>query len=346
MNSLRRRSRILVVATAFASLGYTFLATLLHTSSYYDERCIPLPDWCVKAINTNCVIQHLNPNAHYHKLVDCIAPQYVALKLALSNESCIISCGTRCEVFKELRLLNEQNQSRFFEKEAEYCFDKRPVIELPAPKDVDVDIRRHGALWIAEDVAKIHNVDIVGLNVLLVNREGTRSFESKSFEKLTDSITSLIHPTGGLVTFYHGNETGRQTMKLFRRADAIIAYHGAAAGNLLFSRPQVIFLELSTYTDLSSKYSWRTNTRTLLPIRPDIISIVHFLPLNTITSSMTLDALAAAENKDQFVKGLQNISIIDSELEKITLKLKVELSKHWNLSIQPNESVIHRPTES
>ena len=209
------------------------------------------------------------------------------------------------------------------------------MIELPAPKDVDVHIRRHGALWIAEDVAKIHNVDTVALNVLLVNREGTRSFESNSFEKLSDSITSLIRPTGGVVTFYHGNETGRQTMKLFRRADHI-AYHGAAAGNLLFSRPQVIFLELSTYTDLSSKYSWRTNTRTLLPIRPDIISIVHFLPLNTITSSMTLDA-CAAENKDQFVKGLQNISIIDSELEKITLKLKVELSKHWNLSVQPTK---------
>ena len=86
--------------------------------------------------------------------------------------------------------------------------------------------------------------------------------------------------------------------------------------------------ELSTYTDIDSKKQWRSNTHTLIPIRPDIISIVLFTAGN-IVSNATLTALCGTENKDKFIKSLRNIRLVDLEIEAITTKLKTVLSVQW-----------------
>lgn len=320
----------MLLRTLFILLTFGILKVLSLRRRAPGHVCLKLPEWCVETINTTCLTK-MNPDAHYHRLVDCLVPEYLALKKAATSTACVIGCGSRCEYLRYLVVLNEEkNQTRFFKDSYEHCTDFHAItIHEPRTKDLDLQTRLQGAALLADDVSKSINFDSARLHVLVVSRKDSRSFEPESLKRLMKSITSIIRPIDGQLEIYHGDESLERTISLFHRADVVIMFHGAAAGNLVFSRSNVIFFELSTYTDVDSKKQWRSNTHTLTPIKPDIISIVYYLPLRTIVSNATLTELCGTENKDKFVKSLRNIRLVDSEIEAIATKLKTVLSVQW-----------------
>ena len=90
-------------------------------------------------------------------------------------------------------------------------------------------------------------------------------------------------------------------------------------------REHAIFFEISTYTDKNSEIKWRSNTNTLLPIRPDIVPIVHYMPVHEILAETTIAELEDSENRDQFIKSIRNITLSVEFCTRVSVELKAAL---------------------
>ena len=103
---MRWRSRV-SLRTLFILLTFGILKVLSLRRRFPGHVCLKLPEWCVETINTTCLTK-MNPEAHYHRLIDCLVPEYLALKKAATSTACVIGCGSRCEYLRYLVVLNEE----------------------------------------------------------------------------------------------------------------------------------------------------------------------------------------------------------------------------------------------
>jgi len=85
--------------------------------------------------------------------------------------------------------------------------------------------------------------------VLLVQRHGTRGF-CQSREILEVLQTAY---RGHILNVYEGNESVRDTIRLFYQADIVLGYHGAGLTNLMWSRKSTIALEWSLFSTFESQ---------------------------------------------------------------------------------------------
>lgn len=131
----------------------------------------------------------------------------------------------------------------------------------------------------SQELAVRTNLNVTAsVNILIVVRKGTRSFDPKILEALKRRASQLANDTE--IILYTGAEQDARVVQMFYSADVIILFHGAAAANLYFSRENVICVEISTYRDLNSTIMWRNNLRLIMQHRPDIIAFNMYLPLD------------------------------------------------------------------
>lgn len=273
----------------------------------------------------------MNPEAFYHRLLDCFVSEYADVReLLLQNSStCIVGCGTRCSLYAALHTHRVASHQLF--EEDGYCDAVRPTFAyVNVSKHELLSVRRKGANMIIRDVFNTTRPKSTLLNVVLVNRATTRSFEPSSFARLTQRVSSFLHNIGE-VSFFFGNETDSETISKFAKADAVIMFHGAAAGNMIFTRPGTVLLELTTYTDTNSTKPWRANSNTMLPVRPDLLWIIHHLSIMDIANEESIKRLSVASDKDRFVKSLENIFLPEAQLDLVVEKLAYALQNKTRL---------------
>ena len=311
-------------------------STFLETYKYVflnkenKQACArPFPSWCKSMISIPCKTKH-HPAAHYHKLVDCLIPEYATLKQAVKlfgTSTCVVGCGKRCVYLEQLMLLNQSNkESRFFTEQGSYCFDSRSHINITElGNHYNIREYKRSASQLRADMESVFRANQSQHNVLVVSRQETRSFAPETLSVLVGLIRTAVQPFGGSVDVYYGNETVKKTMLLYRNAAAVVMFHGAAASNMIFCREHAIFFEISTYTDKTSEVKWRSNTNTLLPIRPDIVSIVHYMPVHEILAETTIAELEDSENRDQFIKSIRNITLSVEFCTRVSVELKAAL---------------------
>ena len=323
---------LVLLLLLFIFFKFSAVSILLNKYRYPFPRkgicSVPFPSWCDSVISTPCQTR-MHPAAHYHKLVDCLIPEYATLKQAVKdfgNSTCVAGCGKRCVYLELLRLLNQsKKETRFFEEQSAYCLDSRPHINIAELEKPGIHELKRSALQLRIDIPSAFRTGSSMYNVLIVSRHDTRSFASTTLRTLMGSIRSVVQPYGGIVDLYHGNETVKKTMSLFHNAAAVVMFHGAAAGNMIFCRKHTIFFEISTYADAASRVKWRSNKKTLIPIRPDLVPIVHYIPVHDIVAEATIHALEESENKDQFVKSFRNITLTDEFCTRIAVELRAAL---------------------
>jgi len=323
---------LLVLLLLFIFFKFSVVSILLNKYRYHFTSkgicSVPFPSWCDSMISTPCQTR-MHPAAHYHKLVDCLIPEYATLKQAVKlfgNSTCVAGCGKRCVHLELLQLLNQsKKETRFFEEQSAYCLDSRPHVNIADLGKPGIHELKRSASQLRIDIPSVIRASSSMYNVLIVSRHGTRSFASTTLRALIRSIRPVVQPYGGMVDLYHGNETAKKTMSLFHNAAAVVMFHGAAAGNMIFCRKHTIFFEISTYADATSRVKWRSNTKTLLPIRPDLVPIVHYIPVHDIVAEATVRLLEESENKDQFVKSFRDITLTDEFCTRIADELRAAL---------------------
>ncbi len=95
-----------------------------------------------------------------------------------------------------------------------------------------------------------------------MSRQKTRRFRDEK-----DLLAALDHNFGrGNILVYQGSENFSQTVGMFKRACAVVGYHGAGALNMFFTPPGTLCLEVVIFETSSSGASshwrpWRTNRR-------------------------------------------------------------------------------------
>ena len=321
----KRRLSMYVVAGLYV-LSYAYSVQPYNDSRSLRARgCVAPANACSRVISASCQTG-MNPEAFYHRLLDCFVSEYADVRGLLQQNSsvCIVGLGTRCSLYAALQV-HRLAFHQLFEGD-NYCGAERSTFAyMKASKHELLSVRRKGANMIIRDVFNSTTQKSTRTKVVLVNRATTRNFESSSFARLTDRVRSVLHDVAGEVSFYFGNETDSETISIFSKADAIVMFHGAAAGNIIFTSPGTVLLELTTYTDTNSTKPWRTNSNTMLPVRPDLLWVIHHLNIEDITDEENIQKLNMASDKDRFVKSLKNIFLPDAQLNLIVEKLAYAL---------------------
>ena len=83
---------------------------------------------------------------------------------------------------------------------------------------------------------------------MALQRHGSRSF--LNFESVVDSTLTRISrevPQPVTMALYHGNESLRETIRLFASASIVFGYHGAGFVNMFFSKPATLGVEIFTH---------------------------------------------------------------------------------------------------
>jgi len=323
--SLRSKRRLsMYVVAGLCVLSYAHSVQPHHDSRKLRARdCVTPANACSRVISASCETG-MNPEAFYHRLLDCFVSEYADVRGLLQQNSsvCIVGLGTRRSLYAALQMHRLAFHQLF--EDDNYCGVERPAFAyMKASKHELLSVRRKGANMIIRDVFNSTTQKSMRTKVVLVNRATTRNFESSSFARLTDRVRSFLHD--GEVSFYFGNETDSETISIFSKADAVVMFHGAAAGNIIFTSPGTVLLELTTYTDTNSTKPWRTNSNTMLPVRPDLLWITHHLNIEEITDEENIQKLNMASDKDRFVKSLKNIFLPDAQLKLIVEKLAYAL---------------------
>ena len=114
--------------------------------------------------------------------------------------------------------------------------------------------------------------------VVFIERRKTREMQNTGRVK---ELVAARLPTMPLVS-YHGNESMKDTIRLFAHARVVIGFHGAGFVNALFCRSGTVVLEFSLFMDETHTKLWRTNNK---------VAKLHG-SLNWITYPLQLNAAA------------------------------------------------------
>jgi len=274
----------------------------------------------------------MHPEASFHRIVDCLIPEYQFLKRTLAerkthdNTTCIVGQGSRYAYFKAINenvTLPSQNTVRDRVKCIALVEDQ-VLIQQGLPHNykmsnllkADLLALQRNTLALMSDVRKsFPRNSTQKFEVLLVARRGTRSFEAESEKAMIDYIKGLHE--NFVVSVYSGLENVTRTIKMFSSANVVIMYHGAAAANIVFCEDNTAVLEISCYADLAGSKKWRSNAPSLRALKPKVTLGVFYLPLQEAFPSLNSTILDSVGNLNSFIKGLSNIHVGASQLEVI-----------------------------
>ena len=79
--------------------------------------------------------------------------------------------------------------------------------------------------------------------VVVIQRQGgSRTF--LNFSSILPQLSRDIQPA--TVITYSGDESLKETIRLYASASVVVGYHGAAFANVLFSKPRTLAIEIFT----------------------------------------------------------------------------------------------------
>lgn len=159
---------------------------------------------------------------------------------------------------------------------------------------------------------------------------GTRNFSEASFRLLYSYIEEKVVIKHGLAKLdvYDGKESVEETIRKFHSADVVLLYHGAAAANMVFAKRGAHIIEITTFAKSDDSIGWRANVQYLFTHRPDIKTLVYFIPLSHGWPGLNLTSVDELGNKaDHYVKALSNITLRRSDVLNLGNIVKGALEK-------------------
>jgi len=321
-----------LLAAGLPVAGSPSRAPELHASGSNDAECLTLPDECDTIIDLSCRTK-MNPDAYFHRIVDCLIPEYPFLKQTLettfSASTCLVGHGSRYDTFAEIHSTNRMYAN------VKYAHSVRNRVECIAPSETQIVLQKDrpnqfSVVQLMKNLSFAKEVESNSLELMLdirkrfsrrnssetvvviVSRSGTRSFEGETLRQLETSLKSL--QDGIRIQLYTGVENVSQTIELFYSAKVVVMFHGAAAANLIFCEDDTIVVELSLFSNFLGTTKWRSNAPTLRAYKPQIVLGVYYIFLETALPSLDSNKLNSIHDVDGFLKKQNNITLGDSEL--------------------------------
>jgi hypothetical protein len=147
--------------------------------------------------------------------------------------------------------------------------------------------------------------------VIVIQRLGG----SRTFFNFSNMLAQLSNamPRAATMTVFWGNETLRETARLFGSASIVFGYHGAGFSNLVFSKPATFAVEMFTRSCRSKQFGFTVS-------RMSNTTGVHFKTLYLGTpfrDAWTEDTRAGAACKPRYIawdqQDLQELSTCINE---------------------------------
>ena len=277
----------------------------------------------------------MNPEAFYHRIIDCLLPEYGVIleeyAQKFAGSTCLFGLGTRGLFYEALGIisndagadihsdvLHERPPCGTAHTSLATIFGERYLLKDLLRNATSLYLLKQNAINLLNDVHIAFPIPVDETNadfvVLVVVRTGSRSFSTESQGNLLQALKSMSNTT---VLLFKGDEDTRNSIEFFARADAVVMYHGAAAANLVFCKMFTVVIEITTYTDTLAKESWRRNTDQIAVIRPDLkVRVIH-IPLDQVLSNDIIDGNYSGRDKDLLVKDSRNIQLLRSDAEGI-----------------------------
>jgi hypothetical protein len=90
----------------------------------------------------------------------------------------------------------------------------------------------------------------------------------------------------------------------------VVGYHGAGLANALFSPPNTVVVEYTTFLDINETQLWRTNQK-IAQLHGKLLWLKHTIDIDRLTS---LSKLANTTNPDHYIKDLTSVEVPGSAL--------------------------------
>lgn len=281
---------------------------------------------CSDIVNLACKSQLVTQ--FYHRVMDCLRVEYMALKIALQSidNVCLVGFANREEFYLQLfpekmskrQLLCSEPPSLSFLTHAEMRIgdairDEETVVFMQY-------LERDSSAVILEDLEAMDSStsNTRKAKIVLIHRVSkTRSFDGITFAKLCDRLMTTAQKFNTKLYVYTGEETVQRTIQIFHEADVIVGYHGAAMTNMLFASRQSCFIEISTYASTDMSRPWRTNSNALKKVRPDLNIFVYRIPLDHGWHTLNTSSVDVHEDADHYIKAFTNISLPKSDIDNV-----------------------------
>mmetsp|Transcript_3139 Transcript_3139/g.8050 ORF Transcript_3139/g.8050 Transcript_3139/m.8050 type:complete len:400 (+) Transcript_3139:54-1253(+) len=306
-------------------------------------------DGCVYTADLRCF--HKWQQSYFHRIRDCLLPQYVAVTAArnsLGKAASRNSSGMFCAVADHgvgevLEPLISDMQFRIIDARAtcfvnlsRYAVNKSNLRNWKTPRGILSDARvtlvpnndRSGLRATQRDALRIGRPSIRGAYVILIARDRARS---RRFKKDTqDRLVAALRHSGLSVITYTRTETQAHTISLFAHASGVIGYHGAGAVNTLFSSRPLCMLEITTFmdADFSDNTVWRSNKK-LAAINKNLIWLTHILPSRQVWNGRNHSLFGF--DLDHQIKYLKWVTLEAKDIASIVARMGVCLR-----NVRPN----------
>lgn len=271
----------------------------------------------------------MNP---FHQLYDCFSANIPLLLATLElplNETYLIVPGGKSEYYSAFLptewehrylpdhacIVGNRDLTAIYTICADYPSTKRFSREFTAQFKRNVRKMR-------EVVFKKFGVQPSPKHVILIERGGSRTFDASVKQFMSFQFNRTL-PHLPLVSYY-GNESMADTVRLFSTAQAIIGFHGAGIGNVLFAPDNIVLVEISLYLNASaigkssqspSLFLWRSD-RTKTSIIDYAPIIVEYLQYGIAGSN--IPQLANVTDLDRYLHGkIKDIVIPETDLRNM-----------------------------
>ncbi len=264
----------------------------------------------------------------FHRVVDCLASEYVAVKQAFEfyKTPCFIGYLNRAEFYQALGVFPPGDPRLLCDKENIIpaaalirASDQHGAVQNNSSTGLSIlgpkkDNYLRSITELREDVQLLMKKSpIAGSNTILIaQREKYRNFDKQSFGMLLRSFRDLAENFGKRLDVYHGTESTEMTLQKFHAADIFLGFHGAAIANMLFAREGVGVIEITTYLDSTDSELWRTNLKKLEKLREDLGTVVYHVPVSSAFPQMNFTGITSKE-----IKVLQNITLRKSDVDNL-----------------------------
>ncbi|KAL1522360.1 hypothetical protein AB1Y20_017352 [Prymnesium parvum] len=273
-----------------------------------------------------------NPIPYFHSIVDCLLPLHLNLRHAAQPAACALvedlSLSTLVSaLFPSIRRLSSSQL-----RHTPQCLDAmlpQQRERAPSPdgwRGLLTTLRSTGSLPLPPPAAST-GPDFSG-PIILIERQNSRRFLGSTASRLHSDLQKRTRRD---VRVFSGEESARETVRLFANAAGIVGYHGAGFANAVFTQRRACVLELSP---AFGREAWRTNGLAMMRWTPVLAWDILMLPLTQL--------LRANGQNVELAKVLVDGS---SRIQSLRRRGKA-LLEHLNVELTEDQSIVAAATIS
>ena len=227
--------------------------------------CVDLTSF-TRVIDLSCL--HIWHHAFFHRLVDCVLPNFELYELARTSDSkstALVMPEAQRDFVNALLPPKHTISEQLLKNDVD---DNRTCLLVTDTAVVTYETRTLGSLEAqqaraARFRAAINHAAAKGSpqksreTLLFIDRRKIRELDNaKEFRAyLAKELPQYRQET------YYGNETLLQTVDMFSNARIVVGFHGAGHANTIFCQNKTVVVELSWYLDEKSDKLWRSNNK-------------------------------------------------------------------------------------